>query len=121
MVGASRPTGQVLAVEQAFEARLNLLGKQAVGWKKNSRAQNECASKFGDASHAATVANSRFNSKRKKTSLLPLLPQGREGWGEEAHSACCWCARQQLDAPLPARSSRGEGVGPVVYPAVLFL
>jgi hypothetical protein len=27
-------------------------------------------------------------------------PKGGEGWGEEAHSACGWRARQQLDAPL---------------------
>src|SRR6266478_278540 len=45
-------------------------------------------------------------------------PKGGEGWGEEAHSACCWRAPQELDAPLPVRSSRGEGVGTVVFPSV---
>ena len=59
----------------------------------------------------------------KAPKVSPSPPDGGEGWGEEAHSACVWPARQQLDAPLPsplpARSSWGEGVGPVVHPVVL--
>src|SRR5216684_9346148 len=61
-----------------------------------------------------------LHSKAQKTSPSPPA-EGGEGWGEEGHSSCGWPVRQQLDAPLPsplpARSSRGEGVGAVAYPA----
>src|SRR6266478_981207 len=58
--------------------------------------------------------------KAQKSSPSPPA-RGGEGWGEEGRSSCGWPVRQRLDAPLPdplpARSSRGEGVGAVAYPA----
>src|SRR5258708_162231 len=61
-----------------------------------------------------------LDSKAQKASPSPPA-EGGEGWGEEGHSCYGWPMRQQLDAPLPgplpARSSRGEGVGAVAYPA----
>ncbi len=61
-----------------------------------------------------------LHSKARKSFPSPPA-EGGEGWGEEDRSSCGWPVRQQLDAPLPsplpARSSRGEGVGNVAYPA----
>ncbi len=61
-----------------------------------------------------------LRSKAQKASPSPPA-EGGEGWGEEGHSSCDWRVRQQFDAPLPsplpARSSRGAGVGAVAYPA----
>src|SRR6266404_1829990 len=60
------------------------------------------------------------HSKAQKASPSPHA-EGGEGWGEEGYSSWGRPVRQQLDAPLPsplpARSSRGEGVGAVAYPA----
>src|SRR6266404_5781843 len=61
-----------------------------------------------------------LNSRAQESS--PSLPaEGGEGRGEEGYSACGRRVEQQWDAPLPgplpARSSRGEGVGAVAHPA----
>src|SRR6266446_7011814 len=60
------------------------------------------------------------HSKAQKASPSPHA-EGGEGWGEEGYSSWGRPVRQQLDAPLPsplpARSSRGEGVGAVAHPA----
>src|SRR5438093_2169943 len=63
-----------------------------------------------------------LDSRWQKPSPSPPF-EGGEGWGEEGHSdyACRGCHQldSPLPSPLPARSSRGEGVRRVLY-AVAF-